>query len=607
MSENENVVPVAGGTQRATGAPTNRGVIGRLARNPLAVASVIVFAAVVVVSVAAPLIAPYGPNEVIAGLARKAPGPGHPFGGDGAGRDVLSRLVFAGRLTLTGAAVTVVVAMLVGIPSGLVAGYHGKWFDGVTSWFANIIIAIPGMVLLLAFIAAVGPQTIPVMAVFGVLLSPGFFRLVRTAVQSVRNELYVDAARIAGLSDARIITRHVLSVVRGPIVIQAAISAGAAVLIQTGLQFLGLGEQGTPSWGQMLSDAFTNIYSAPYLVFSPGLTIAVTVAALALFGNALRDALQDRPVRRRRRRPGQAVSSVTATASARADRSAERRQPIGDEAPLLSVRGLTIAYPAADGERAVVSDVDLAIDRGQVLGVVGESGSGKTQTAFAVLGLLPGEAHVAAGSIRFDDTELGTLDRRARAALRGRRIAYVPQEPMSNLDPSFTIGHQLVEPMRAALGISRPAAKERALELLATVGIVDPARTFRAYPHQVSGGMAQRVLIAGAISCDPELLIADEPTTALDVTVQAEILDLLRRLQRDRGMALLLVTHDFGVVADICDRVVVMQNGRVVEENDVATVFSAPHHEYTRMLLGSMLDDAVPRPPLASTTAGRHA
>jgi len=607
VSENENVVPVAGGTPPATTGPkAGRGVVGRMARNPLAVAAVVVLVAVVGVSIAAPLLTPFGPNEVIAGLARRPPGAGHPFGGDGAGRDVLSRLLFAGRLTLTGAVVTVVVAMLIGIPSGLLAGYHGKWFDSVSSWFANILIAIPGMVLLLAFIAAAGPQTVPVMAVFGVLLSPGFFRLVRAAVQSVRGELYVDAARIAGLSDARIISRHVVSVVRGPIVIQAAISAGAAVLIQTGLQFLGLGEQGKPSWGQMLSDAFTNIYSAPYLVFYPGLTIAITVAALALFGNALRDALQDRPVRRRRRvdraRAGAASDTTRDVSNASAEAA---RGPAGEE-PLLSVRGLTITYPGDTGDRAVVRGVDLTVDRAQVVGIVGESGSGKTQSAFAVLGLLPTEARIAAGSIRFDGSELSSLDRKARGALRGRRIAYIPQEPMSNLDPSFTIGYQLTEPMRVALGISRAAARNRALELLGTVGITDPLRTFHSYPHQISGGMAQRVLIAGAISCDPELLIADEPTTALDVTVQAEILDLLRGLQRDRGMALLLVTHNFGVVADICDRVVVMQDGRVVEENDVTTVFAAPGHDYTRMLLDAMLDDTSPRPPLVSTTAGRN-
>ncbi|WP_223172454.1 ABC transporter ATP-binding protein [Microbacterium sp. NIBRBAC000506063] len=201
--------------------------------------------------------------------------------------------------------------------------------------------------------------------------------------------------------------------------------------------------------------------------------------------------------------------------------------------------------------------------------------------------------------MRFDGEELIGLDAGAYARLRGRRIAYVPQEPMSNLDPAFKVGYQLIEPMRYVLGLSRKDARQRALDLLSQVGIADPKRTFDAYPHEISGGMAQRVLIAGAISCDPDLLIADEPTTALDVTVQAEILDILRRLQQERHMALLLVTHNFGVVADLCDRVAVMQLGRIVEHGPTEQLFADPQNEYTRMLLDSILDGGPARPPSA--------
>jgi peptide/nickel transport system permease protein len=229
---------------------------------------------------------------------------------------------------------------------------------------------------------------------------------------------------------------------------------------------------------------------------------------------------------------------------------------------------------------------------------VGESGSGKSQTAFAVLGLLPREAQVATTRLVFDGTELGRLGRAEMNRYRGRRIAYVPQEPMSNLDPSFRIGAQLVEPVRRHLGMSAAEARARTLGLLERVGISDPERVFRAYPHQISGGMAQRVLIAGAVSCEPDLLIADEPTTALDVTVQAEVLDLMRSLQRERNMGVILVTHDFGVVADICDRVTVMQTGTVVESAPVEQLFAAPQHPYTRMLLSSTLEDTEPRSAL---------
>ena len=178
--------------------------------------------------------------------------------------------------------------------------------------------------------------------------------------------------------------------------------------------------------------------------------------------------------------------------------------------------------------------------------------------------------------------------------LRGKRISYIPQEPMSNLDPAFTIGSQLVRPMVKVLGISKDEAKQRAIDLLASVGIPDPPRTMAAYPHEVSGGMAQRVLIAGAFSCDPDLIIADEPTTALDVTVQAEVLDVLRELQDRVGLGVVMVTHNFGVVADICDRVVVMQDGRVVEQGAVRQILRDPREQYTKMLLDSTLEDKEP-------------
>jgi len=259
-----------------------------------------------------------------------------------------------------------------------------------------------------------------------------------------------------------------------------------------------------------------------------------------------------------------------------------------------------VGYPQANGTtKTVVSDVSFHLDRGEVLGIVGESGSGKSQTAFSILGLLPVEAEIIGGSITFDGVPLVSasghrLSQGRLAQLRGSRIAYIPQEPMSNLDPNFTIGYQLVRPLVKVLGLSKADARTRALELLTIVGITNPQRTFDAYPHEVSGGMAQRVLIAGAVSCNPDLLIADEPTTALDVTVQAEVLDLLRDLQARFNMGVVLVTHNFGVVADLCDRVVVMQNGRVVESGDVRTILREPQDRYTQTLLSAMLEGKTP-------------
>jgi peptide/nickel transport system permease protein len=270
-----------------------------------------------------------------------------------------------------------------------------------------------------------------------------------------------------------------------------------------------------------------------------------------------------------------------------------------DRDALLVVDGVTVGY-GGDDPKVVVDHVSFHVSEGEVLGLVGESGSGKSQTSFAIQGLLSTGGRLLDGSIRFGGRELVGLGSKQYRRIRGREIAYIPQEPMSNLDPAFTVGYQLVEPIRAVTGVTRPAARRQAIELLGRVGIPDPERTFRAYPHEISGGMAQRVLIAGAVSCDPVLLIADEPTTALDVTVQAEILDLLRELQAERNMAVIMVTHDFGVVADICDRVAVMQSGRIVESGEALTLFEHPVHPYTRMLLDSTMDDAPPRGPLVA-------
>jgi len=234
----------------------------------------------------------------------------------------------------------------------------------------------------------------------------------------------------------------------------------------------------------------------------------------------------------------------------------------------------------------VVHGVDLDVRKGEIHGLVGESGSGKSQMAFATLGILPKEAVILGGSILLDGEDL-LADNKALKAARGHRIGYIPQEPMSNLDPSFTIGAQLIHGLRAVKKISAKDARKHLIRLLARVGIRDPEGVMGLYPHEISGGMAQRVLICGAVAADPELIVADEPTTALDVTVQAEVLELLRELSMERGLAMILVTHNLGVVADLCDNVSVMKDGRIVERSDVDSLFTAPQQRYTQELLES--------------------
>jgi ABC-type dipeptide/oligopeptide/nickel transport system ATPase component/ABC-type dipeptide/oligopeptide/nickel transport system permease subunit len=553
------------------GAPiVRKSLLQRLVRNPMGATTGAILLAIILVACFAPLISGFDPAATDTNNLMTGPGGAHLLGTDSAGRDVLARIFFGAQTTLISAVVVVVTSIAIGVPTGLIAGYYGGKFDGIASWVANMFMSLPSIIVLLAVRAALGPSILISMFFFGILIAPGFYRLTRTAVMSVRNELYVDAAKVSGLSDVRIIAKHIFTVVRAPIVIQAAMISGIAISVQSGLEFLGLGDSAMISWGVMLNEGFRNIFINPLLVLWPGFVISLTIGSFALFGNALRDALAETPV------------------------------PADAGQHLLTVGHLSVGYPQGDGSlKKVVSDVSFFVDKGEVLGIVGESGSGKSQTAFSILGLLPGNAKIAAGHILFEGSELvsateGAISQQAMSKFRGKRIAYIPQEPMSNLDPSFTIGYQLVRPMTEVLGISKKEAKARAISLLETVGINNPERVFKSYPHEVSGGMAQRVLIAGAVSCEPDLLIADEPTTALDVTVQAEVLDLLRDLQKRLGMGMVLVTHNFGVVADLADRVVVMQYGRVVETGDVRSILRNPVEEYTQVLLSSMLEGKTP-------------
>src|SRR6185437_9651273 len=494
----------------------------RFLKNTLGIAALAVLVLIVLAAIFAPLLTSYDPNAVSVLNILQGPGAGHLLGTDGAGRDVWARLLFGARFTLAGALLATVVAAVLGITSGLVAGYYGKWFESVSSWVTTLLMALPGIVVLLAARAVLGPSLWSVMIIFGVLLAPAFYRLVYAAVSGVRNELFVDAARVSGVSDFRIIARHILTVVRAPIILQASIVFGIAIAVQVGLDFLGFGDQTIPTWGNILNDGFTNLYRDPQLVIWPGLAIVITGVALTLFANALLDELEHsaRPSRRRRAAVATAAAEPVPPVS---NTIVHDEQDTATEAPLLHIEGLAVGYPQPDGSvTRVVDNVSLNIGRGEVHGLIGESGSGKTQTAWSVLRLLPSGGEVLEGSIQFDGEDLSKVPSAKMQDIRGGRIAYIPQEPMSNLDPSFTIGSQLTEPMRIKLGVSKARARARALQLLGQVGIPNPERTFASYPHELSGGMAQRVLIAGAVSCEPDLVIADEPTTALDVTIQAE-------------------------------------------------------------------------------------
>jgi peptide/nickel transport system permease protein len=373
--------------------------------------------------------------------------------------------------------------------------------------------------------------------------------------------------------------RHILPNIAPALIVQTTLLFAQAVLAEAALSFLGLGAGSTQaSWGVMLREARETINETIWPAIPPGLAIFFTVIAFNVFGDGLRDAFA-REARGGRVGVGD-VERVTML------------EPLAEPEPgsILSVRNLSIRFPrpGTTDDVTVVRDVSFDIGRGEIMALVGESGSGKSISALSLLGLVPDPGQASAASIRLDGRELVDLDFDELRSIRGKEIGVIFQEPSAALNPAYTVGRQVAEPLIVHLGLSKREARERVIELFRRVGIPDPEKRIDAYPHQFSGGMAQRVVIAMALSCEPKLLIADEPTTALDVTVQGQVLDLIGELSDELGVAVLLITHDLGVVADLAHRVAVMYAGEIVESGDLGDVFRSPQHPYTEGLIRSI-------------------
>ncbi|GAA1949600.1 dipeptide/oligopeptide/nickel ABC transporter permease/ATP-binding protein [Catenulispora subtropica] len=589
-----------------------RRVAGSFVRKPLSTAALAYIVVVALCSVFAGILAPYAPDAEDLPAALTGPSWAHPLGAGALGRDVLSRLMYGGRVSLLSVLISLGVYLAVGVPAGMIAGYRGGRIDRLVLRVSEIGYCVPAAILVLVVVTVMPADESAAMVVLGLSGASALARVVRSATVGVRGELYVRAAVANGIGDAVILRRHILPRVIGTVIVQASLFGAAAVGLEVGLGFLGLGATGV-SWGTLIGEASKNIGNQPWLLVPSGVLVALYTLSLGLIGDGVRDSIAELatgPVPRNRRQGERADASDRPDAEAppkatQPDTEAARSSRI--TGALLTVEGLHVAFPIDGVETEVVTDVAFAVRRGEALGIVGESGCGKSVAAAAIVGLLRGGGRVTAGRVLFDgDVVFDAADDRAgrsrkpdhkQRALRGGRIGLIAQDPISGLDPSFTIGSQIADVVRAHRDVGRRAARERALELIAMVQLPDPARIYRSYPHQLSGGMAQRAGIAAALAGDPDLIIADEPTTALDVTVQAEILDLLRGL-RDSGTAVLLITHDWGVLADFCDRAVVMYAGQVVETASVRGLLGRPQHPYTAGLLASNPHNAVPGEPL---------
>jgi peptide/nickel transport system permease protein len=564
-----------------SGAPTPKSFVRRLVAKPSAIVSGL-WLALLLVAAAAPRLFtstdPQGQDLVATLKGYRAPN--HWLGTDELGRDLWSRMVNGTRWTLWGSLVALVVAVVVGVTLGLVAGFLGGKVDMIIQRLAEVLFSIPALIILLVVYSVFPFNVTAAMATLGVIFSSSLARLVRGVTLTTREELFVSAARVSGLSKPQIILRHLLPRISSLVIVQASLLASVSVLIQSSLAFLGFGPRPPkPSWGGLIANGRENITSQPFLLLPPGIVVALTVIALNIFGDAIRDTATERwsiSKIRKRSKTG-AAQGLVYTATQIADPGAA----------LLSVQHLSISFPSDDGIMPVVTDVSFEIAPGEVVGIVGESGCGKSMTAAGVLGMIPGRGMITGGTVHFDGQNLTAMSPASLERIRGREIGFVSQEPMVALDPTWRVGRQLAEAIAHHRGLSKRDARAAAIELLTAVNLPDPAGIAARYPHQVSGGQAQRIAIAFALAGNPRLLIADEPTTALDVTIQAEILALLRRIGTERGMAIMLITHNWGVVAELCDRAVVMYAGELVEQAPTSSMFHKPLHPYTKGLLNS--------------------
>ena len=570
--------------------PTRQGAWRALRHSGIGMVGAAMLVVAVTIAVLAPVIAPTDPYEATAVTiddVYQPPSAQHLLGTDDGGRDVLSALLYGARVSLIVGFTAAGISLLVGGVVGLVAGYRGGGVETLLMRVTDVFLVLPALALQIVIVAVVGQSLRNIILVIGLLGWTTTARLVRSQTLSIKQRRFVQRARALGAGDVHIIRHHVFPLVLPLMLANTVLVISLSILEESTLAFIGLGDPTVISWGQMLNFAFTRgavSAGAWWALLPPGFALVWVVLGTTLLGTALESIVNPR-LRRHHLEPEPADARPH---DARTD------PPARPDPPLLQVRGLSVAFQTDAGPARAVDDVSFDLARGGTLGLVGESGCGKTTTALALLRLLPPGGTVTGGRVLLDGVDVLDLDASAARALRWQRLAIVFQGAMNALNPVRTVSSQIAEAVRLHdPSTSRRAAATRAVDLLDAVGI--PTSRANDHPYTYSGGMRQRAMIALALACDPDIVIADEPTTALDVMVQAQLLELLAGLVRDLDMALVLVTHDLGVVAATCDRVAVMYAGGIVEDGPTARVFAQPSHPYTRLLLGAFPDIDRPR------------
>ncbi|MGV8832528.1 MAG: dipeptide/oligopeptide/nickel ABC transporter permease/ATP-binding protein [Devosia sp.] len=555
-----------------------------LMNNTLAAVGLYTIGAVVLLAVLAPVLPIADPNATaLANRLQPIGTAGHWLGTDHLGRDILARLLWGTQVSLMVGISASVIAAFFGSLIGLVSGYAGGRTDNLMMRGIDMLMAFPYILLALAIVAVLGPGLMNALYAIAVVNIPFFARNIRGITIGLAHREFVDAARLSGKGHISIILSEILPNVLPVIVITMSTTVGWMILETAGLSFLGLGAQPPQAdLGSMLGEARSLMFNAPMVSVVPGLMVFVIVMSINLLGDGVRDALDPRLRAGALSRPRSVTRIERKTLPPAA--------PV--QGPALNVVALETSFEGSDGLVPAVNKVSFSLHAGECLGLIGESGSGKSVTALSLLGLVASPPGVITGGrVEIGGEDVLSKSESEIASYRGGRVSYVFQDPLTTLHPLFTIGDQVDEAIRAHQPLGRAEARAKTIALFKAVLLPEPEQRANAYPHELSGGQRQRVGIAMALANDPDVIIADEPTTALDVTVQAEILRLLDNLRKERGLALLFITHDFGVVAQICDKVAVMRHGQIVEAGETEAVLHDPQHDYTKRLIA-----CVPRP-----------
>lgn len=564
--------------------------------------SAVVLLLVVLVAVFANVLAPHNPYEIF--TARMAPNADFLFGTDDKGRDVLSRMMYGARYSLVIGLGATTFALVFGSIIGSLAAVARPWISNLIMRILDIIMSFPGIALAATFVIVFGNTLPSIIFAIGFLYIPQIARIVRANVMSEYNQDYVRAVIVSGAQAPWILMKHVVRNCIAPVMVFTIVLVADAIVFEASLSFISAGiPEPTPTWGNILADARDGVLSGRWWqALFPGLAIMITVLCLNILSEGMTDALAAAPKapvaagddklagsREADRMVADPKLAYAAQAEMLEKRLArlremeeirtDRFEARTDVPPILEVKDLCIKFPR-HGDVNVVDHVDFVVRPRQTMGLVGESGCGKSITSLTIMGLLDPRAQIS-GEVLYDDKNLLGMSEKEMNELRGREIAMIYQDALSSLNPSMLIKAQMKQ-------LTDRGGTRSAEELLELVGL-DPVRTLGSYPHELSGGQRQRVLIAMALTRDPKVIIADEPTTALDVTVQKQVVDLLNKLQKELGFAMVFVSHDLALVAEVANSITVMYAGQVVEQGPVKDILTNPIHEYTRGLLGSVL------------------